>query len=96
MAMNTVCNSLDRMNILQSLLYFSEWPPLEFFFRKKTGELYYYLIKRVELAIERFSAKKHRIYSLLPKYSGIGLLATTNHKRISSLKNVIFSSYIYN
>lgn len=95
-ALENVSNSGDRMNILQSLLYFSQWPPLEFFFRKKTGELYYYLIKRVQVAIDRFSAKEQKIYSYTPKYSGIVLLATINYKRITMLKNVIFSSKNFN
>lgn len=86
--LNASANKIDRMNVLQSLHYFSSWPQLKSYFQNKVEKLYDSIIEEITVAKEWITYNEHQIYALMPKYSGVCLLFTARFKRITMLKNV--------
>lgn len=88
LALNTACNEMDCVNVLQCLRYFADWPPLEPYFRRKTDMLFQFVMKDIKTLTELYSKKNYWVCSYTPRYSGFCMLSIIHLKRITMIKNV--------
>lgn len=93
-AFNVTCNVEDALNVLQSLYYFSSWPQLNSYFKKKTDEVYNMLIDEISLAMRFFTGISYKVPSFFTRYSGVCITAMTEYKRITILKNVSIIKFL--
>lgn len=92
-ALNTACNEADCICVLQYLRYFTDWPPLEAYFRRKTDKIFEFVMKDMKRLTKMYSKNKYLTCAYTPKYSGVSLMVTINFKHITMIKNVIRKSF---